>query len=217
MCAVDERVDPARGETAHDRFDRKDEPRRTGDVIDQRELRALGRSPEDRVGDLLGIAQRERHLCDDDARARLRGEVIERVLAGGIGVVGREQLVAGRERDRREDRAHGLRRVAYEDQVLGARRDEPRDRLSRSIDLRGRVLDEEPHRLGLHAGTDRALRIEYLARARSERPMVQERDRGIEREARVERRGHRGRQCVTRPSSALSHGGPAGAGTICQA
>ncbi len=104
--AVDQRLDPALAESGDDLLDRKDQASRARHVVDEREPHPRARSLADPMHDLLRICEWEGDLGHDELRARPLAHEVERVLACGIGVVGREQRIAGSKGQGAENGAH---------------------------------------------------------------------------------------------------------------
>ena len=95
MRRIDERVDAEAIQLADDRLDREDEAADAGHVADQRQPRPRRHAGEDRLDDLLGMADRERDRDPDDPPSRSLRDGRQGVERGVVLVVVREQLVAG--------------------------------------------------------------------------------------------------------------------------
>ena len=95
--AVDQRVDPARLELAHEPLDREDSP--VGLVTwSTSASRVRGvTAREHRLERPLRRGEGERQCGHDDPGAGARGDGLQRVPAGVVGVVRGEELVARRE------------------------------------------------------------------------------------------------------------------------
>ena len=103
---VHERVDAPPVQLADQRGHGHHEGRRRRHVADHRQARARRHRLEERLHDLGRIPDRERHPDDDDGRpVSLRGRP-EGVERGVVLVVAGEELVAGAEAPRRQDRGH---------------------------------------------------------------------------------------------------------------
>ena len=122
------------------------------------------------------------------------GHEVERVLAGAIGVIGGEELVARREGERAEHRVHPAGGVGDEGQVVGIGPHEGGQRAPRNLQTRIQLAAEEAHRLRFQLGAERGLMAQHLGRAGAVRAVVEEGDGGVERPERREvRRGGHGR------------------------
>ncbi len=184
--AVDEDVDPACLQFGADPRHREDQRRRAGHVIDEREPGARGDRGEDGVGHVVGAVERERDPRDHDPCAGTLGDPVEGVLARVVGVVGGEQLVAGVEAERAQDRVHARRRVGDEDQILGVRVDEVGERAPGGVEPGLELAIEERDRAVLENGAQPRLLGLDGARAGTKRAMVEKREVGIEAEERAQ-------------------------------
>ena len=97
---------------------------------------------EDPLDDVVLRGGREREPGDDDARAVARGDVAGDVEDRVVLVVGREDLVAGLEPERADDRVHAAGRVRDQPQVVRVGADERPDRPAHlgevAVELAGR-------------------------------------------------------------------------------
>ena len=95
--AVDQRIDAAAVQLAHDFLDGKDQGRRAGDVIEHGEPRPRRYPLQNRVDHLPRRVDRQRQVGLDHDRARSLGDVANDVAAGVVIVGGDEDFVAGPE------------------------------------------------------------------------------------------------------------------------
>ena len=188
--AVDERLDAALGERRDDPGDREDERRRARDVAEDGDPGPVGDRVEDRVDDLVLIATGNGIRATTTRAPVALGDVAEDVEDGVVLVVVGQELVAGAEAERAEDRV----------------RPRPsRWRRTRGRRDRRRGRREHAARLGEKAGRSRArnwtgrassrsrqlaLALEHRPRARAERAVVEEGDRRVEGPERGEGRRH---------------------------
>jgi hypothetical protein len=105
-------------------------------------------------------------------------------------VVGQELVTRG-EAQRPDHGVDGAGRVGDEGEVVGVGSDEGPQLAPRSREQAGQVAGEELDRLRLHPVAPPALVLEHVPRARPERAVVQERDRGVEGPRRGEVGRHR--------------------------
>jgi hypothetical protein len=180
MRAVDERIDSAIREGAHDPGNRDDECGRARYVADHREARPIGRRVEQPRDDVVLGYGRERQPRDDDARAVARGHMSGDVQDRVVLVVGGEDLVAGLEPERPQDRVHAAGGVRDQPEVIGVRPDERADRRpdlgERPVELSGQELD----RLALEPVAPRPLSVEDRRRTCAIRPVVEKCDLRVE-------------------------------------
>lgn len=177
---IDEGVDATLTEHADDLANRKDEGGGAGDVVDQDEP---GSSRERGVEDGQGVLRphaRKRKRGRDDARAGGRRGGLHRVACGVVLVVEHHDLVAWLESKAPGDDVDGGRGVVDEGEVVGIGAEEPRQLGAGRVQRRLEVAGEERHRLTLHPVAPRLLRREHRPRRRAERPVVEERHRGVE-------------------------------------
>ena len=99
---------------------------------------------------------------------------MERVAARVVRVIGREQLVAGREVERSHDRVHAGRRVGNEREPLRIRAQELRDVAPRLVEQALELGQHEAHGLALDALSNPLRGLEHGNGAGTERPVVQE-------------------------------------------
>ena len=173
---VDERVDVPAVQLADQRGHRQHEGRRRRHLADERQARARRHRLEKRFQDPRRIAARERHPDDDDGRAiplRRRPEGVERRV---VLVVAGEELVAGAEPPRRQDRGDAGGGVGDERQAVRVRAQEGGDIAAGVVEMTLQLAVEEAHRLALQAVTPGALGLEDRFRTRPERPVVEEGD-----------------------------------------
>ena len=136
---------------------------------------------EDRVDDRVLRRDRERDPGDDDPGAVALGDVAQDVDRGVVLVVVGQELVAGLEVERADDGVHRAGRVGDEGEVVRVGADE-RAEVARAVAQEARqVAGEELDRLRLHPVAPAVLRLQHRARARPERAVVQEGDRGVQR------------------------------------
>lgn len=180
MRAVDERIDAAGTEFAHQALDRQDERRRTGDVIHKREAcpRRDGRK-HCREHLALG-SQRKRHAGRHHLRAGPRRHELRALAARAVGLTGQQQLITRLERERAQHRVHRGRGVRDEHHIGGIRTDEARERRARCIEPPSERSVEEIHRLALHLGAQARLRAQHRRRAGAEGAVVEVQDLRVE-------------------------------------
>src|SRR5437773_5810630 len=178
---VDHDLHAAPGEVGDQPPDRQHERGRTRDVVQQGQARPRRDPRHHGVHDLGRRRDGERDPRDDDAGARPAGDEVEGVPAGVVGVVGREQLVAGPEGERAQHGVDTARGVDDEGEVIGVGADEGRQRPARGVEAIVQLAREKAHGLGFHLGPERRLMAEDLGRARAERAVVQEDHPALER------------------------------------
>ena len=179
--AVDERLDAALGEGGDDPLDREDERRRARDMADQGEPSPVGdRGRAGRSTTASSDATGNGISGDDDPGAVALGDVAQDVDRGVVLVVVGQQLVAGLEAERAEDRVDGAGRIRDEREVVRVGPDEGPEVAPSRGQQAGQVAGEELDGLRLHPVATPALGLEDGPRARPERAVVQERDRGVE-------------------------------------
>ena len=191
MGAVDKRLDAALGEGRDDPLDREDESGRAGDVADDGKPRSLGDGAEERIDDDVRACHRERDPGDVEAGSIPLRHMAEDVDHGVVLVVVGQQLVARREAERAHDRIDGARRVRHEGEVVGIGADERGEGDPRAGEKGRQVAGEELDGLRLHPVLPCSLGLEDGPRTGSERPVVEEGDRGIERPMPGQLRRHR--------------------------
>src|SRR6266446_6569391 len=207
--AVDQRVDAAPGELAHEPLDGQHEARRAGHVIEQREPGARRDPRQHGFNDRVRRREREGNGHDHDLRPRRGGHEVEHVPARVVGVVGHQELVPRRERQRAQHGVHGGGRVRDEDQALRVGAEERGERAPGVVEQRLQVAYEEAHRLPLEALAQALLRLQDRARAGAEGAVVQEGDRGVERPEARQGGGHAGSYRLHPPRAIRSGARPA--------
>jgi hypothetical protein len=144
---------------------------------------------------------RKGHSRHDDPSAGAIGDEVERVPHRVVRVVGRQQLVAGREPERAQDGVDPGGRVRHEDEILRIGAEEGRELRARLIEQASEIAHEELHRLSLDAIAPALLLGEDFSRAGAERAVVQKGERGIETpEAPAARRSRHTRNVTHRPT-----------------
>ena len=114
----------------------------------------------------------------------LPGDEPRHVVAGVVAVHGHEDLVAVAETQRPEHAVHARRGVGNEDQVLRIGADDLGQPLPRGVEQFRHLPHEELHGPRFHLAAQLALPLEHHARTGPERPVVEHRDRRIERPGR---------------------------------
>ena len=178
--AVDECFDASFGQFVHKVGDGEDECCRAGDMVEHGDLCPGRYRREDRGNDVLLAFQGKRHTRDDNLCARPGGGGIEGVLAGSVGMVGGEQLIAGLQFEPAEHGVHARCGVGGEDDVFGLTADEGREVDAGMAEERPEIAAEKLHRLPLHAGSELGLLLEYGARSGAEGAVVEEGDMRVE-------------------------------------
>jgi hypothetical protein len=117
--------------------------------------------------------------------------VTDDVQDGVVLVVGREDLVAGVETERADDRVDGAGGIRHEGEVVGIGADECAEGLAGRHQRVVELTREESDGLRLHPRPQLRLDIEDVSRARSERPVVEERHPRIQLPVTREGRRHR--------------------------
>jgi hypothetical protein len=134
-CAPSTSVSTAAlAQLAHDVRDRQDEAGLTRHVVDEREPGAGCDARQDALDDFARVRDRDRNLDHVDAQLGALGGVVERVLACVIRMIGHEQRISARERERAQHRVHARGRVAHEHEVLRPRADEARHLAPRGVE-----------------------------------------------------------------------------------
>ena len=183
--AVDERVDAAPVELGDELRDGQDERGRAGHLADEDQPGPLRDRTEDRLERLGRPADRERDPRDDDPGPVPLRDRAQRVDRGVVLVVVGQQLVARLEPQRPEDRVDPGRGIRHEREAVRVRVEERADRRPRRIEQPRQVAAQEAHGLGLEAVAQPALDGEDRLGAGPVRPVVEERDRGVEPPAEV--------------------------------
>ena len=143
-------------------------------MADDEDARPRRRRGPDRVGVHPGGA--------DDTRARPLGDEREQQLDRAVLVLGREDLVAGGERERAEDGVHPGSRVEDEGEVVRGRPDVRPERLAHIGELAAEPPLEQVDRLPLELALPLLIDVEHRSRARAERAVVEVDDLRIEQE-----------------------------------
>ena len=117
VCAVDDGREARVARTAHDLLDRQQQAGCGGDVRGVHDARPLGLAREELLDD---VADRQRHLRSDVARARARADRLPRHVARAVLEARREHLVARLEVERSGCDVHPRGRVLDEREVVRA-------------------------------------------------------------------------------------------------
>ncbi len=178
--AVDQSIDTSLRERANQRRHRENDAGRARDVVDEKKTGPFRHRGQHRVDGFARRGQRKRHGSHDHLRARPLRDEVQRVAAGVVLVVGREELVTRTERERAEDGVHTGGRIGDERDVIGARADEPSERFSRLVDARLEPAVEELHGLALHLRPKLLLPFLDPDRTSAEGSVVEEDDVRVE-------------------------------------
>ena len=177
---VDQALDAPLGERRDEPLDREDERGRARDVAEEGKPSPVRDPLEQGVDhDVLG-RDRERDLGDHDAGPVALGDMAQDVDRGVVLVVVGQELVAGRKPERAEDGVDGAGRVGDEGEVVRVSADERAEVAPGTGQETRQVAGKELDRLRLEPVAERPLDLEHRTRARPERSVVQERDRGVE-------------------------------------
>ena len=158
--------------------DREDESGRARDVADHGQARARSLA-QARIAAVTSAASpigsgTFATTTRAPARSATKRSGIE---AGVVLVVRRQDLVAGLELERAEDRVDAGRGVGHERDVVGVGVDQAGKRGARAIEMPFELSVQELDRVALHARAPFGLVLQHGPRARSERAMVEVRDR----------------------------------------
>ncbi len=118
----------------------------------------------------------------DDTRARALRDEREQQLDRAVLVLGREDLVAGGERERPEHGVHPRRGVEDEGEVVRGRADVRPERIAHAGELLAEPPLEQLDRLTLELALPLLVDVEDGSRARAERAVVEVDDLRIEQE-----------------------------------
>jgi len=179
--AVHDALDASSAQRLDELRERNDQRRRAGHVIEERQARARRDRFEHRPDDLFGTGKREWHARHDHPRAAARRHELEGLAAGAVGVIGRQDIVAGLQVPAAERRVDGVSRVRDEGEAVRRRPDECPERLPRFGEAPLQLAVEKVDRLPLDARTQIGLELEDRPRAGAEGAVIEVVDPGIER------------------------------------
>lgn len=186
---IDERVDAPGREPFDQRRDREDHPGGAGDVVEHGQARARRDAFEHGIDDRVCVRHGRRHDRRHHPRAGLARHEIEQVRARKVGVAGREDFIARRERTRTQHRAQRRRDVGQQGQIRRIGRNQPGQRLPRLVEQARELAQDERGGLALDARAQRVLLFEHLGRTGAQHAVVEARHARIEQEAASERLG----------------------------
>ena len=150
-------------------------------MVDERQSRARGDARQDSLDDVLRARNWKWHVGTDHRGAPAGCDKFERVAAGVVGVIGREQLVTGSETQRAQDSVDAGSSVWHEREVLGIDAEEAGQPFEGGIEQGGQATAQELDRLGFHALPPDILRRQHGTWTRSVGAVIEERHRWVER------------------------------------
>src|SRR6185503_18310716 len=113
------------------------------------QLRALAQSACDALDDVLRIFQRRRNIYFPIHRPPPPSRIPHRLPHGVVHVIRRHNLIAARQRDRRQHRRHPLGRIGHQREILVLHPEPPTDRRLAAFHQLVIPPAQKLHRLGL--------------------------------------------------------------------
>ncbi len=144
-----------------------------GDVVEAGEARPFADRGSNRRQQRRRVGERHRHVDRNDPRADALGMVAQRVADRAIDLRQADELGAGFERQRSDDRVEPRSRILDECPILPPPAQKSGNPVGRPADEAGQVAAEKGARVGLHAGLPRAHCLQHDSRRRAIAAVVQ--------------------------------------------